>query len=122
MAEVIPFRGILYNPRKIKNLRDVITPPFDVISKKEQHQFYERSPFNVVRLILGKTSEFDTRGHNPHSRAADYYNKGQYDKAISDCNKAIRINPKFADAYYNRALAYDRKGYTTRLFLITARP
>jgi tetratricopeptide (TPR) repeat protein len=24
-----------------------------------------------------------------------YYNKGQYDAAISDCNKAIEINPKY---------------------------
>ncbi len=82
MAEVIPLRGILYNPGKIKNLGDVITPPFDVISRKDQHQFYERSPFNVVRLILGKTSKFDTRGHNPHSRAADYFNKWMADDIL----------------------------------------
>ena len=82
MAEVIPLRGILYNQRKIKKLGDVITPPFDVISKKDQHQFYERSPFNVVRLILGKTSVFDTRGHNPHSRAADYFNNWMADDVL----------------------------------------
>ena len=38
MAEVIPFKGILYNTRKIKNLADVVAPPFDVISEQEQIQ------------------------------------------------------------------------------------
>lgn len=72
MAEVLPFRGILYDTSKISSLADVITPPFDVISSKEQDLFYERSPHNMVRLILGKSTPYDTRGHNPHSRAAEY--------------------------------------------------
>ena len=36
--------------------------------------------------------------------------KSQYDKAISDYTKAIEINPRFAEAYYNRGLAYGKKG------------
>ncbi len=72
MAEVLPFRGILYNPDKVDNLADVITPPFDVISETEQEAFYARSPHNMVRLILNKASAEDTPSHNPHSRAADY--------------------------------------------------
>nr|NIQ88014.1 tetratricopeptide repeat protein [Deltaproteobacteria bacterium]NIR14118.1 tetratricopeptide repeat protein [Desulfobacterales bacterium] len=39
-----------------------------------------------------------------------YYKKGQYDQAISDFSKAIEINPRFADAYFNRAVAYYSKG------------
>ena len=72
MADVIPFRGIFYNPDKANNLADVVTPPFDVISNAEQEVFYARSSHNVVRLILGKSSAGDTPSHNPHSRAADY--------------------------------------------------
>ena len=30
-------------------------------------------------------------------------NKKEYDKAIADCNKAIRLDPKYASAYNNRA-------------------
>ena len=33
-------------------------------------------------------------------------NKGQFDWAIADFNKALEINPKGAGAYYNRATAY----------------
>jgi tetratricopeptide (TPR) repeat protein len=32
--------------------------------------------------------------------------KGQYDQAITDYNKAIEIDPRFATAYYNRGRSY----------------
>jgi uncharacterized protein (DUF1015 family) len=82
MADVIPFRGIFYNPDKVNNLADVVTPPFDVISNAEQEVFYARSPHNVVRLILGKTSADDTASHNPHSRAADYLQNWLADRSL----------------------------------------
>jgi uncharacterized protein (DUF1015 family) len=82
MADVIPFRGILYNPEKVDNLADVITPPFDVISVTEQEVFYARSPFNMVRLILGKASADDSPSHNPHSRAADYLKNWVAERAL----------------------------------------
>jgi uncharacterized protein (DUF1015 family) len=72
MADILPFRGIIYNRAKVRNYAEVIAPPFDVISKKDQDVFYERNPYNVVRLILGKTTEYDTRQNNPHSRAAEH--------------------------------------------------
>ena len=34
----------------------------------------------------------------------------QYDQAIKDLNKVIEINPKDADAYYNRGLVYKELG------------
>jgi uncharacterized protein (DUF1015 family) len=72
MAEVLPFRGILYNTQKIRNLSDVVTPPYDVISKQEQHNFYDRHPQNIIRLILGKTTENDTVNNNYYTRASDF--------------------------------------------------
>jgi tetratricopeptide (TPR) repeat protein len=39
-------------------------------------------------------------------RGNAYYKKSQYDRAISDYNKAIEINPKYALVYNNRGLAY----------------
>jgi tetratricopeptide (TPR) repeat protein len=35
-----------------------------------------------------------------------YYYKNDYDRAISDFNEAIRLDPNFAMAYYNRGNAY----------------
>jgi tetratricopeptide (TPR) repeat protein len=39
-------------------------------------------------------------------RGDTYRDAKDYDKAISDYNEAIRLNPNDASAYYNRALAY----------------
>ncbi len=73
MADIIPFKGILYNPLKIKNMADVVTPPYDVISEQEQKHFHSRHPHNIIQLILGKTTEIDSDKNNPHTRAAAYY-------------------------------------------------
>lgn len=44
------------------------------------------------------------------NRGAAYAKKGQHDLAISEFTKAIAINPRHADAYYNRAVAYSCTG------------
>jgi uncharacterized protein (TIGR03067 family) len=44
------------------------------------------------------------------NRAARYILKGDYDKAIAACTKAIRLNPKDTQAYINRGSAYALKG------------
>ena len=59
-----------------------------------------------------------TQQKQSESRDAEFYNnrgiayrrKGQYDRAISDYNKALEINPRFAEAYNNRGRAYYLKG------------
>lgn len=44
------------------------------------------------------------------NRGLAYGNKGEFDKAIADCNKAIELEPKLAPAYRNRGIAYGNKG------------
>ncbi len=73
MAAIIAFRGILYNTEKITNISDVVTPPYDVISDKEQNAFYDRHPNSAVRLDKGKPANSDTDQDNPHTRAAAYF-------------------------------------------------
>ena len=82
MAEVIPFKGILYNTRKIHNLADVVAPPFDVISEQEQIQFHKRHPRNIIRLTLGKTTENDTPTDNRYTRTAECLNRWFSDGVI----------------------------------------
>ncbi|MEW5996724.1 MAG: AAA family ATPase [Candidatus Micrarchaeota archaeon] len=38
--------------------------------------------------------------------ANDYFEKGDYEKAIENYNMAILLNPVFSEAYFNRALCY----------------
>ncbi len=56
MAEIRAFRGHCYNPAKVE-IQDVVAPPYDVISETQQSHLYDRSPFNVVRLILGREDD-----------------------------------------------------------------
>ena len=73
MALVVPFRGILYDSRKIADLRDVVAPPYDVISPEAQNAFYQRHPKNVIRLILNKERLGDNPQDNRYTRAAAHY-------------------------------------------------
>ncbi|MDO9573586.1 MAG: DUF1015 domain-containing protein [Candidatus Contubernalis sp.] len=69
MAEVVPFKGIRYNSLIIKDLNQVITPPYDVIKEKAQQIFYEKNPFNIIRLEYGLTFADDDEKNNVYSRA-----------------------------------------------------
>ena len=48
------------------------------------------------------------------NRAWAYYQKGLYDRAIQDCNEALKVAPESALAYNNRGLAYQMKGEPTK--------
>lgn len=75
MAIVAPFRGLTYNYKKIKDVENLITPPYDVISVKEQEEYYQAHPNNIIRLELGKKNAEDTVLDNQYTRAADYLKK-----------------------------------------------
>jgi len=70
MAKIYPFKGILYNKKKIKNLSKVMSPPYDVISPEGQDNYYQLSDFNIIKLILGKEFPGDTQYNNKYVRAA----------------------------------------------------
>ena len=71
MAEIIPFKALRYDPQQVK-LEDVLTQPYDKITPEMQTTYYERSPHNLVRIILGKPGETDTDKFNVYTRAAEY--------------------------------------------------
>jgi uncharacterized protein (DUF1015 family) len=71
MAEITPFRALRYDPDQVK-LEDVLTQPYDKITPEMQSRYYERSPNNLVRIILGKPGETDTDSFNVYTRAAEY--------------------------------------------------
>ena len=44
-----------------------------------------------------------------NNRGIAYEDEGDYDAAIADYTKAIQIDPKYADAYYNRGNVYSKQ-------------
>ncbi len=73
MPEIKGFSGWRYNPKKVRDLAKVLAPPYDVISPKGREGFYQKSPYNVIRLILGKEKRGDTAGVSKYSRARDFF-------------------------------------------------
>ncbi len=70
MARIYPFRAWRYNPAVVR-LDDVVTQPYDKITPAMQQAYYQRSPYNLVRIILGLPELFDAeRSESVYSRAA----------------------------------------------------
>ena len=44
------------------------------------------------------------------NKGMEYEKAGKYDAAITEFNKAIKLNPRFIQAYNNRGVAYNAKG------------
>ncbi|MFW6082438.1 MAG: DUF1015 domain-containing protein [Chloroflexota bacterium] len=73
MATIKPFRGIRYDPHVVDDLSSVISQPYDRVRHGLQDQYYNQSPYNVVRIIRGKECPGDQEGDNVYTRARDYY-------------------------------------------------
>ena len=71
MARLYPFRALRYDPARV-NLEAVVTQPYDKITPAMQQRYYESSPYNLVRIILGKHEPGDDEHTNVYTRAADY--------------------------------------------------
>ena len=69
MAKVSAFKGWRYNHEIIDDLKNVIVPPYDVITPEEQNQYYDTSPHNYIRINLNNTA-----GEEKYSSAANTLN------------------------------------------------
>jgi len=75
LAELSEFRGVRYNPAKVQSMRNVICPPYDVISPQEQQALYDSDKYNMVRLEYGLEQEGDNERDNRYTRARDTFNQ-----------------------------------------------
>ena len=73
MAIIQPFPAWRYDTGKVR-LEDVITQPYDKISPEMQDRYYAASPYNLVRIILGKAEPGDGEKANVYTRAAADFN------------------------------------------------
>src|SRR5208337_4567160 len=69
MARIYPFRALRYDPAKVSPAQ-VVTQPYDKITPAMQDRYYAASPYNLVRIILGKAEPGDDEHNNVYSRAA----------------------------------------------------
>ncbi len=97
---IYPFRALRYNTDKV-TLADVVTQPYDKISPAMQEAYYERSPYNLIRVILGKRLPADTETENVYSRAAE---------SLQDWRKKAVLVEEREPALYGYAQKYTVPG------------
>jgi len=69
MADIRPFRALRYNLDRV-SAAEVVTQPYDKITSAMQERYYLASPYNLVRIILGRRDAGDNTVQNVYTRAA----------------------------------------------------
>ena len=91
MARIYPFRATRYNPTAVR-IEDVVTQPYDKITPALQQVYYGRSPYNLVRIILGLPELFDDPGVNDvYTRAARDFREWRTARRTADRNNEPSI-------------------------------
>ncbi|HEY6763328.1 MAG TPA: DUF1015 domain-containing protein [Candidatus Sulfotelmatobacter sp.] len=89
MAEIAPFRALRYN-LQLASPAENVTQPYDKISPAMQARYYAASPYNLVRIILGRSEEGDNTDKNVYTRAARSFGDWRKERIlIQDVNPGI---------------------------------
>ena len=73
MARIYPFRALRYDTQKVR-MEDVVTQPYDKITPAMQQAYYDRSRYNLIRVILGKREPDDTDAFAPDASSTPQHN------------------------------------------------
>lgn len=77
MARIRPFSALKYDVEQVR-AADVLTQPYDKITPEMQERYYAASPYNLVRIILGRVEDGDSQpGTNRYLRAAEHFREWQ---------------------------------------------
>ena len=100
MARLYPFRALRYDPTRV-SMTDVVTQPYDKISPEMQERYYQASPYNLIRVILGKHLPGDNDAVNVYTRAA---------ATLNDWRSEGVLKEEFEPALYGYSQTYKVPG------------
>ena len=109
MADIRPFRALRYNQQKV-TAAQVVTQPYDKITPAMQEQYYAASPFNLVRIILGRTQPGDNTTDNVYTRAAALGRQWR-DEGILQQDSAPSIYPYSQTFTAPTGKNFERRGF-----------
>jgi uncharacterized protein (DUF1015 family) len=114
MAHIEPFRAFRYDSTKV-SIAEVATQPYDKITPAMQDRYYAASPYNLVRIILGKREPGDRPENNPYSRAATSFREWRQEGILhQDPEPSVyRYVQRFAApvSATNDGLQFERQGF-----------
>src|SRR5713226_572997 len=114
MAEIQAFRAYRYDLGQVGALQDVVAPPYDVIDSDLQQALYQRSPYNVIRLILNREEAGDNAANNRYTRAGRFLRDWQRDGILrQDSSRALYV--------YQQNFEIEGRSYTRLGFLVRVR-
>ena len=114
MAEVRPLRGIRYVQDTVGDLAQVLIPPYDVINQEAQERYYARSPYNSIRLELGKQQPSDNVLNNVYTRAAATFSEWRM-------QNVLRQESVPCYYLYQQVFTHDSQTYTRTSLLARVR-
>jgi uncharacterized protein (DUF1015 family) len=71
MADINPFPALRYDLQRV-SAHEVVTQPYDKITPVMQERYYAASPYNLVRIVLGRREPNDDAANNVYTRAAGF--------------------------------------------------
>lgn len=115
MADIRAFRAFRYDLGRVGSLGDVIAPPYDVIDANLQQALYNKSPYNVIRLILNKETPADNDNDNRYTRAAQHLRDWQSEGVIKqDTARSLYV---YHQEFEVEGKKFTRKGFMARVRL-----
>jgi uncharacterized protein (DUF1015 family) len=106
-ARIEPFCGLFFNSRRYGDLASLVAPPYDLIGPQLQEQLYARSPYNVVRLELGREADRYAAAAATLDR---WRREGILERATTP---AIHL--------YTQSFSFEGRGYTRNGLIVTLR-
>ena len=115
MAEIRAFRAYRYDLGRVGALSDVVAPPYDVIDPALQQALYDRSPYNVIRLILNQEEPGDDERRNRYTRAAGFLREWIADDVlVRDSAQSLYV---YSQEYEVEGRRHVRRGFLARVRL-----
>jgi uncharacterized protein (DUF1015 family) len=109
MADIHPFRALRYDLQRV-SASQVVTQPYDKITPAMQDGYYAASPYNLVRIILGRREPDDDASNNVYARAASYARQWRTDGILrQDSSSSLyRYSQSFTAPSGTR---FERRGF-----------
>ena len=104
MAILHPFRALRYDPTRVQP-QLAVTQPYDKITPAMQDKYYAASPYNLVRIILGKAEAGDGDQANVYTRAA---------QSFADWRRESVLKPDADPCFYTYTQSFTVPGSTAK--------